>query len=261
MARKSDQPTRKLPQSTLGVPTAARRATSRQLLLRAASTKSGGGDGSGVLGGHVDVDRAHRGGYAQSTQRLDPKRLFSTAAPREKDSGNAPTGPRGTAQRINALRERTPTAGQIVSRIKPTVAGAENFGVDANAYYYTQMLQHGQISPGQAVNVTALSPSDQFDLATAELALHVNQALGGIPERLNAIAQDTYNNLTGNNQPKPSVSTSTFLNTAASRNRRRQQANAGGTKGSTGIVDRSEAVKRAWATRKKMYGSSGKKAS
>jgi len=260
MARKSDQPTRKLPQSTLGVPAAARRATSRQLSLRAASTKSGGGDGYSVLGGHVDVDRARRGGYAQSTQRLDPK-LTSAVNPREKDSGNTPVGPRGTAQRINALKERTPGTGQFLQRIKPTVAGPQYFSADANTLNYAQLLQTGQIHPGQTANLDAMSPVDQYDVVTASLALQVNQALGGIPERLNAIAQNTYNSLTGSNQPKPSVSTSTFLNDAESRNRRRQQANAGGTKGSTGIVDRSEALKLAWQTRRKLYGSSGKKAS
>lgn len=37
------------------------------------------------------------------------------------------------------------------------------------------------------------------------------------------------------------------------------QTSVGGTKGSAKVVDRSEAVKRAWATRRKLYGTSGKK--
>lgn len=37
------------------------------------------------------------------------------------------------------------------------------------------------------------------------------------------------------------------------------QASVGGTKGSTTVVDRSAAVKKAWLTRRQMYGSSGRK--
>jgi hypothetical protein len=40
---------------------------------------------------------------------------------------------------------------------------------------------------------------------------------------------------------------------------RQSQAQTGGTKGSTSVIDRSSANKKAWLTRKKLYGTSGRK--
>ena len=50
-----------------------------------------------------------------------------------------------------------------------------------------------------------------------------------------------------------------LINQITGRNHLNSQARVGGTKGSNTVVDRSEAVRKAWLTRKKNYGSSGLK--
>ena len=261
MARKSDQPTRKLPQSTLGVPAAARRATSRQLSLRAASTKSGGGDGYSVLGGHVDVDRVRRGGYAQSTAGIQSGYKPPKPVPQNPDTADRiAKGPkiRGTAQasRFTAPRfvvqpTNNPGGPTIANGIGWANASQPSLGPNVGIIY--SPLRPDQMSEGQinwAADMTGVHLTADDSAIVA-----VNNALGGVPVQLNAIAQNAwnglYNTVTGNTPPPPKP-IGDYLE---------QQRKVGGTKGSKGTVDRSEALKLAWQTRRKLYGSSGKKAS
>ena len=208
-------------------------------------TVIGSGD---ILGGHVDIDRARQGGYSQSLYGAQPTSLrYATSSPREKDSGNQSTGPRGTARRINALNSPAPNTANLQLRI-PNHAPLTAINPNLLLTMYNQA--NGTFEPLSTDNPNGYVPGlTEYENAVNYLALQVNDSTNGLPMQVNAAVMDAWNRLNGNGS-KPAMTTSQFLD---------QQRKVGGTKGSSGIVDRSEAVKLAWETRRKRYGSSGQK--
>ncbi len=101
-----------------------------------------------------------------------------------------------------------------------------------------------KINGGQPITAAALqnwTPDQHADYAEAAIALRTNAALGGIPQQLSE-----------NLGAFASQFTQAVQNI-------RQQVTVGGTKGTARPVDRSAAVRQAWATRRKLYGTSGTK--
>jgi hypothetical protein len=95
----------------------------------------------------------------------------------------------------------------------------------------------------------------------AATAMQVDEALGGVPERAgNMIAEAPYQALRwlqGFQLPEEPGGVRTEPGGIPSHVR--TQAQVGGTQGTPRPVDRSAAIRKAWATRRKLYGSSGKK--
>jgi hypothetical protein len=117
----------------------------------------------------------------------------------------------------------------------------------------TNTLQQNLDAAAQAVNggkpITAESyaswtAQQRYDYAEAAVALRTNSALGGVPLALNTALANAESNI------PQGIASALGLVT---------QTNVGGTKGSKTPVDRSEANKKAWITRKSLYGSSGRK--
>jgi len=106
---------------------------------------------------------------------------------------------------------------------------------------YAEVLNGGiPLSPG---DYEGWSADQKYAYAEAVVSVNANAALGGVPEKLNSIFSAISNAASNVVSPESHVKT---------------QAGVGGTPGSTTIVDRSESVRKAWITRRQLYGDSGR---
>lgn len=122
---------------------------------------------------------------------------------------------------------------------KPPKPTAADRPLSANLNDVATMINGGK--PLTAESYAGWTAAQKYDYAEASLALRANQALGGLPLALNE-------NL--------SAFASQFTQAVQTLN---AQVHVGGTKGTAKPVDRSAAVRLAWATRRKLYGTSGTK--